>query len=458
MTLFYIGLFLLVVMTVLFIAWPLIKGVVFSENSVSDSHLRQSTNVALYHDHRQDIDASLASGSITQEQYDALTTELERNLLEDSAASSQDNSVDVRLDVPKKNSAFIAFFSLLTVGVLIAAALLYGRLGAYSSWQVKQALDNRYALEQAYMAADAQQRPNIEKNIVEANLQLIEQLEVTIEKLPDNLQMRALLGRTAAGMSDYSSAIEQFQAILVLEPELVTIKAELAQALFLQSSNQVLPNVQSLVDDVLMAEPENTIALGLAGIGAFQSADYATAIQYWEQLIAIEGPNTPNSIALQQGIRTARTRMGVSPEDIAISNEVASDEIASSNNAAPSGSTSPRIQVNVTLDERIQSQVSPETTVFIYARAWQGAKVPLAITRITVKDLPADVTLTNAMSMAPSMNLSTSEQFELLARVSINGSPVPQSGDWEAKLGPITALSTGDDAISHLLHITTQIP
>lgn len=111
------------------------------------------------------------------------------------------------------------------------------------------------------------------------------------------------------------------------------------------------------------------------------------------------------------------------------------EDATESANEVVNDENEPRITVSVSLSSDID--VSPTTTVFIYARAWQGAKVPLSIARLQVSDLPVTLTLTNAMSMAPSMNLSTAESIELVARVSASGTPVPQSGDWQITQGPI---------------------
>ncbi|MFT6220640.1 MAG: cytochrome c-type biogenesis protein CcmH [Candidatus Endobugula sp.] len=457
MTLFYIGVALLVTLTLLFVVWPLITQSRHREQDLTASDaVRQSTNVALYHDHLADIQASLASGGITQEQFDALNAELERNLLEDSAVSLGDRESGAVSPVSRSKPVF--FFGMLLLIVLVAAALLYGRLGAYSSWLVKQALDERYALEQAFVAADASQQGGLQAKIIVANQLLMTRLMADVKNHPDNLQTRSLLGRTAAGMGDYSLAIEQLRAILALESEGVSsIRAELAQALFLQLNNSVTPEIQSLVSEVLEEDPSNTIGLSLSGIGAFQSAEYAVAIGFWEKMIAIEGPNTPNSIALQQGINTARQRMaiagqvsGVAPESDSAS---AVDAQAVQSESVISG---PQIPVMVSLADNVTA--APEATLFIYARAWQGMKAPLSIARLQVKDLPVTLLLNNSLSMAPSMNLNTAKQFELVARISPSGAPVPQSGDWQVTLGPITAVTADNISSAHKLIISSQLP
>jgi cytochrome c-type biogenesis protein CcmH len=419
--------------------------------------------VALYRDHLAELDASLKLGSITDEEYRALNAELERNLLSDSLSSEKETASNIAIEKAASEQVLAGrglagrgkatvFFALLALIVLVAAALLYDLLGAHSSWQVKQALDERYALEREYMSADVSQQTLLQTKIVQANQLLLTRLIEAVQSEPDNLQTLALLGRTAAGMGDYSLAIKQFRALLAQEPDVVGIRAELAQALFLQNNNRAVPEVNSLAEDILRVEPENAIALSLLGISAFQAANYAEAITYWEKMIAIEGTNTPNAIALQQGIRTAKARMGATSS---ASSETLQD-VPSSNvvSAQQASSDEPRLSGTVALGEGLNL---PSTSiVFVYARAWQGAKIPLSIARLQLADLPLTVTLTNAMSMAPEMNLGAATQFELVARVSSTGSPIAQTGDWEATLGPI-GLDV-QQAEPHSLLIDSQRP
>jgi cytochrome c-type biogenesis protein CcmH len=80
--------------------------------------------------------------------------------------------------------------------------------------------------------------------------------------------------------------------------------------------------------------------------------------------------------------------------------------------------------------------------------------MPLAITRIRVADLPAQVTLDNTMSMMAGMNLSSVPELELVARISRDGGPIAQEGDWQASKGPLN-LGQLEDELS--LVIDTQL-
>ena len=87
------------------------------------------------------------------------------------------------------------------------------------------------------------------------------------------------------------------------------------------------------------------------------------------------------------------------------------------------------IDVQVNLASVLLKKASPEDTVFIFARASEGPRMPLAIVRKQVKDLPVRVTLDDSTAMSPAMRLSKFKQVVISARVSKSGDATPRSGD-----------------------------
>jgi len=95
--------------------------------------------------------------------------------------------------------------------------------------------------------------------------------------------------------------------------------------------------------------------------------------------------------------------------------------------------------IDVQLDlSSIKSELTGNETVFVYARAWQGSRVPLVIKRFKLNDLPSLVTLDSSNAMAPGKDITSAEKLEVLVRVSQSGHASPQSGDWLAIAGPIS--------------------
>jgi cytochrome c-type biogenesis protein CcmH len=75
--------------------------------------------------------------------------------------------------------------------------------------------------------------------------------------------------------------------------------------------------------------------------------------------------------------------------------------------------------------------------VFIFARAAQGPRFPLAVLRKQVKDLPTAFVLDDSMSMVPDAKLSSFPMVVVGARVSKSGSATPAAGDFEGLTEPV---------------------
>jgi cytochrome c-type biogenesis protein CcmH len=170
-------------------------------------------------------------------------------------------------------------------------------------------------------------------------------------------------------------------------------------------------------------DPKNTIALGLLGMDAFIRKDYRDTIRYWQKSLDIMGAESSSSQAISAGIEKAKQAYvadGGKLEDL----------------LAKSPYT---IKLAVSLGAR--PKVTQDQVVFVYARAWQGSPMPLAIARIKVKDLPTTIQLDETMAMSPASSLGTATDVEVIARVSPSGSAKAEVGDWLAKQGPVSMKS-----------------
>jgi cytochrome c-type biogenesis protein CcmH len=102
-----------------------------------------------------------------------------------------------------------------------------------------------------------------------------------------------------------------------------------------------------------------------------------------------------------------------------------------------------RITGTVTLSASLKGQADPNDTLFVLARAAQGPKMPLAIIRKQVKDLPFSFTLDDSMAMQPQMKMSNFDQVIVVARVSKSGNAMPQPGDLMGMSKPLALGSKG---------------
>jgi cytochrome c-type biogenesis protein CcmH len=253
-------------------------------------------------------------------------------------------------------------------------------------------------------------------------------IETRLESDQENIQYWFMLARTYMGLSDFVKAANAYQQVVNRDKQSGMVLAETAQAIFLRDGNRISPPVEDLTKAALVLEPDNTMALGLMGIVSFNHKNYLEAIKHWQQAIAIMGVNSGGAESLSVGITRAKNLY------------LAEGGSADALDAQVAGR---QLKVSVSLGKGIKA--NPEHLVYIYARAWKGPKMPLAITRIKVSELPQTITLTEAMAMSPAASLATATEIELVARVSQDGTATAKEGDWQGSLGPIDMKSIPAD-------------
>ena len=83
------------------------------------------------------------------------------------------------------------------------------------------------------------------------------------------------------------------------------------------------------------------------------------------------------------------------------------------------------------------SKVALSDTVFIFARAVDGPRMPLAVLRVPARELPKQFRLDDSMGMAPGVKLSNAAAVIVEARISKSGNALPQPGDLSGKSPPV---------------------
>ena len=95
------------------------------------------------------------------------------------------------------------------------------------------------------------------------------------------------------------------------------------------------------------------------------------------------------------------------------------------------------LKVAVSLSPAVAKQAAPDDVVYVFARAVNGPRMPLAIVRAQVKDLPTTIVLEDSQGMGQGMTLSNAPEVIVVARVSKSGMANAQNGDLEGMSAPV---------------------
>lgn len=248
---------------------------------------------------------------------------------------------------------------------------------------------------------------------------MTESLANKLKNNPNNPDGWSMLGRSYAVMGKWDEAISAYKKVIEQRPDDAQVYADMADALAVKQGRRLDGEPSKMVDKALSLDPSNFKALSLAGTIAFEKADYKQAAQHWEKALKTAPADNPDlARQIKASLDDARERAGLKPIDV-----------ASAGGAQVSG--------RVTVSASVASQASPDDTVFIFARPAQGAKMPLAILRKQVRDLPYTFTLTDAMAMSPQARLSGASDVVVGARISKSGQAMPQAGDLQGMSPPV---------------------
>ncbi len=404
MTVFWLLVALLVLVALVFVLPPLLRRPRLA--GVRNEEL----NVQVIRDQLAELRADLETGRLDQTAYEAARHDLQRELLDDvDTGDASDN------DDTAPRGRWLA--GMLVVLVPVLAVLIYQQIGAQDVMQ-------RLAEGPVTMPTDAAGRQHTLETMVA-------KLAARMQQEPDNLEGWALLGRSYASMDRFPEAAKAYRHALQLDGKDPDLLSSYADVLIMVHDGEFTDEVGDLLDQALAVEPQHPKALWLRGHWRFRHGNYQGAIEDWQTVVQALPPGDENAVTINRQINVARSRLGEPPVEVAAAPALAQAAAAEGVAGAVS------IQVQVSLDPALQDKAAADDTVFIFARAVQGPRMPLAIVRKRVADLPVSVTLDDSLAMSPAMVLSKFSQVVVGARVSKSGQAMPSSGDLQGLVSPV---------------------
>jgi cytochrome c-type biogenesis protein CcmH len=263
--------------------------------------------------------------------------------------------------------------------------------------------------------------------------EMVQRLADRLKEKPDDPTGWSMLARAYTAQGKFEQALPAFKRVMDLRPKDAQAMVDYADALAVINNRSLDGEPEQLVMQAVQIDPVNVKALSLAGTVAFNKAQYPQAVSFWERASQAADPASGFAAQLKGALDEARKRAGMPDAPAATAAPAAAKAAAPAAPAAGGATVSGR----VSLAAALQGKAAPDDTVFIFARAASGPRMPLAIVRKKVSDLPFDFVLDDSTAMSPASKLSSAAQVVVGARISKSGNAMPQSGDLQGFSAPV---------------------
>ena len=280
---------------------------------------------------------------------------------------------------------------------------------------------------------------------------MVDKLAARLKDRPDDAQGWTMLARSYTVLGRFADAVPAYARASDLQPKNADLLADYADAVAATKGTANNPESMALVERALAVDPGHPKALALAGTALYDRGDYAGAVARWQKIADRLPPESDLAKQVNSSIVEARERASASGQPIAAAAPPAAMPAAPAPLAAPPAAVAPTVPTapaatltgTVTLDPALAAKASPGDSVFVFARAAGGGRMPLAVQRAKVGDLPLAFRLDDSMAMSPAATISSAKQVIVGARISKSGNALPQAGDLSGETAPVAPGASG---------------
>ena len=327
----------------------------------------------------------------------------------------------------------------LAVGIVIALAVPIVAMMLYARWSTWD-----WSTGGMQMGASSQAE-------VHEMDQAVAALEQRLQRQPEDIESWSLLGRSYMSMRRFGDAAGAFRQAAALDGQAsVQILADLGEAVALSDPEGLQGEAGAIFERVLAMSPAHPKGLWYGGLNAYENSSWALADERLSMLLSLNPPETLVPL-IEERIAAARAHGAEAPAmpppampqpDPAPPQPVASapaPESAPASQAPVTVTEAPPatadaeqnnngIRLEITLDPALAGRISGPAPLFIIARN-PGGGPPLAVIRASSNELPISVEMTDANAMMEGVTITNLAELELIARVSLSGSPAQRPGD-----------------------------
>ncbi len=373
-------------------------------------------NAAVYRDQLLDLEREHALGNLNDQELQIARDELSQRLLDDvgpaeaatEAASAEASDRATAVAAPRQPWFWL---TALIVSVPVLSLVMYGLLGQ------PEALDP-LALKQG-VSNEAEVTPEKLATMAAA-------LTRRLEDEPNNVEGWVMLARVQRALGQFEPSGQSLRKALALSQD-DNLAIDLAEVLAQQNAGNFAGEPWAIIQRVLKADPRHLNGLFLAGSASYTESNYSAALRFWERAREVVAADSPDAPELDRAISEARDKLGLAP----------AAPLAPHAGVKAALSPDAQIRGRVSLAPEWVGKVGPQDTVFVYATAVSGSRMPVAIVRTTVAALPFDFVLDDSTAMNPSAKLSSMNEVTVRVRVSKSGQAMPQPGDVMGSVSPV---------------------
>ena len=444
---FYVIAVIMLLLAATFVLWPILRNRYADQNTVVADISTEAANLAAFRLQSQEIETEFARGLMDKTARDRALDELANRMVGEVSLEEKDQN-------GPGSSAKKAAKPAWMLGLVVSLFVVVGASVGYVFWGGDHGSPGGNAVT-APTAATEQAGPADAAMADKQVLALVDNLVRKMEENPDDPRGWVLLARSQSALGQYAQAAKAFARAAALTPNDAQLLADYADVEVMVQGGVFEGKPRQLILQALKIDGSNMKALALAGTADMRAGNKPAALKSWEKLKSLapkDSDDFAQVTAIINEIKTGQpafSRQPVAEKAMAAAPAAAPAAPPATTAASPAATVDGKtVSGQVDLAPEFKAKLAKGDTLFVLARATNGPKMPLAVLRVVAPAVwPHAYSLTDAMAMAPGMNLSSFESVTIEARIS-------KAGDAVLKPGDLVGMSAGIKPSASKVNIT----
>ena len=413
----------MVVVALAFVVVPLLRERAAAE-PVSDA----GSNVAIYKSQRRELDEELARGAISEIEHKAAIGELSARVVDEVPEQQMEAAETVAVN---KRPWWLV--TLLAVAMPLSAVVLYGTLGAPRAIDMSGIAPTATGMPMGHTETKPGEEPPMSDKQI---LAMVDSLSQKMQQNPTDPRGWILLARSQNALGRYAEATAAFERAAALTPNDAQLLADYADAAVMTQQGRFEGKPYALIKQALKLDPNHMKALALAGTAELRMGNRPASLMHWEKLKTLVPKDSADYREVESIIAEVKTTKldTVAAAPVIVAPPLVPTPPMAGSKAGTETAAKPGVKVTgkVVIAPDVAGKLVAGDTLFVFARAKEGPRMPLAVMRVPAPKanaFPVAFELTDAMAMAPGIKLSSFAEVIIEARVSKSGNAQLQAGD-----------------------------